>query len=178
MVCHDIVVLIAVMLCTYVYVVEFVLCTGLSAAWRDEYKRDLADMRAEICALISKPSVVSTTTLLHLGSQANKKPKVELSLPETYTSTWDSPVWEQISHSSAQLSRADQGHQKGLRSLFADLLSTAPTTTPFVFHDVHSRPSVCGSDLKLDAVMGLHDKPCNPLTTAAIICIKGRRLRQ
>lgn len=125
-------------------------------------------------ALISKPSVVSTTTLLHLASQVNKKPRVELALPPTYTSSWDSPVWEHVANSSNPLSKADQGQQKGLRSLFADLLSTAPATTPFVLHDVHGRPSVCGNDVKLDAVMGLRGKPCNPLTTAAIICIKGQ----
>lgn len=34
------------------------------------------------------------------------------------------------------------------------------------------RPSVCGSDLKPDIVMGLRDKPCIPLTTAAIIDFK------
>ena len=75
-------------------------------------------------------------------------------------------------HSSRQLLEADEGQQKGLQSLFADLLSTAPISTPFVFHDVHTRPSVCGHDLKPDVVMGLRDKPCVPLTTAAIIDFK------
>ena len=34
------------------------------------------------------------------------------------------------------------------------------------------RPSVCGNDLKPDIVMALRNKPCVPLTTAAIIDIK------
>ncbi len=39
----------------------------------------------------------------------------------------------------------------------------------FVSHDVHTKSSVCGSALKPDFVMGLRDKPCNTLTTGAII---------
>ena len=60
-------------------VVMFVLCTGPSDAWRDEYKRDIASLRA----LISKPTVISTTTLREVGGQANKKSKVVISLPPT-----------------------------------------------------------------------------------------------
>ena len=85
---------------------------------------------------------------------------------------WESPIWAQVTNSSVQLLEADKGGQKGLQSLFADLLPTAPISTPFVFHDVHRRPSVCGNDLKPDIVMALRNKPCVPLTTAAIIDIK------
>lgn len=127
---------------------------------------------AEVKALINRPSVISTTTLQELGSQASKRPKVEIPLPPTNALLWDSPIWERVTSSGIQLLEADKGQQKGLLSLFADLLHTAPTSTPFVFHDVHTRPSVCGSDLKPDVVMSLRDKPCIPLTTAAIIDFK------
>ena len=146
----------------------FFLCTGPSDAWRDEYKRDMASLRA----LISKPTVMSTTTVREVGGQANKKSKVVISLPPTDALTWESPIWARVTSSSEQLLEADKGQQKGLQSLFADLLPTAPVNTPFVFHDVHTKPSVCGSDLKPDVVMGLRDKPCIPLTTAAIIDFK------
>jgi len=146
-------------------VLTFVSCTGLSDVGRDEYKRDMANLRA----MISRPTVISTTTLQELGGQANKKSKVVIPLPPTDALAWESPVWAQVTNSSVQLLEADKGQQKGLQSLFADLLPTAPVNTPFVFHDVHTRPSICGSDLKPDVVMGLRDKPCIPLTTAAII---------
>ena len=145
--------------------VMFVFCTGPSDAWRAEYKRDMASLRA----LISEPALISTTTL---GSQANKKSKVAISLRPTDALTWERPVWAQVTSSSVQLLEADKGQQKGLQSLSADLLPTAPVNTPFVFHDVHTKPSICGSDLKPDVVMGLRDKPCIPLTTAAIIDFK------
>ena len=144
-------------------------CTGPSDAWRDEYRRDMAILRA----LINRPSIISTTTLQELGGQANKKPKVEVPLPHIpYTLAWDSPVWAHVTSFSNQRLKVDEGQQKGLQSLFGDLLPTAPISTPFVFHDVHTRPSVCGNDLKPDVVMGLRDKPCIPLTTAAIIKFK------
>ena len=142
--------------------------TGPSDAWRDEHKRDMANLKA----LINRPSVISTTTLQELGGQANKKPKVEVPLPQPYTLAWESPVWAQVTSFSNQLLEADKGQQKGLQSLFGDLLPTAPISTPFVFHDVHTRPSLCGNDLKPDVVMGLRDKPCISLTTAAIINFK------
>ena len=107
-----------------------------------------------------------------MGGQANKKSKVVISLPPTDALTWESPVWAQVTSSSVQLLEADKGHQKGLQSLFADLLPTAPVNTPFVFHDVHTKSSDCGSDLNPDVVMGLRDKPCIPLTTAAITDFK------
>ena len=122
--------------------------------------------------MISRPTVISTTTLQELGGQANKKSKMVIPLPPTDALAWESPVWAQVTNSSVQLLEADKGQQKGLQSLFADLLPTAPVNTPFVFHDVHTRPSVCGSDLKPDVVIGLRDKPCNPLTTGAIINFK------
>ena len=140
-------------------------CTGPNDAWRDE-------LMAQVKALVKRPSVISTTTLQELGSQANKKPKMELPLPPTHAVAWDSPIWAQVTSSSVQLLEADKGQQKGLQSLFADLLPTAPTSTPFVFHDVHTRPSVFGSDLNPDVVMALRDKPCIPLTTAAMIEFK------
>jgi len=143
-------------------------CTGPSDAWRDEYKRDMANLKAQI----NRPSVISTTTLQELGGQAKQKPRVEVPLPQADTLAWESPVWTHVTNSSVQLSEADKGQQKGLQSLFGDLLPTAPISTPFVFHDVHSRPSVCGNDMKPDVVMGLRDKPCIPLTTAAIIDFK------
>lgn len=148
--------------------IQHAVCTKPSDAWRDEYKRDMASLRA----LISKPTVISTTTLREVGGQANKKSKVVISLPPTDALTWESPIWARVTSSSVQLLEADNGQQKGLQSLFADLLPTAPVNTPFVFHDVHTKPSVCGSDLKPDVVMGLRDKPCIPLTTAAIIDFK------
>lgn len=127
---------------------------------------------ADIKALVNRPSVLSTTTLQALGCLANKKAKVEVPLPPTYASEWDSPIWAHVASSSGHLLEADKDEQKGLQSLFADLLPAAPSSTPFVFHDVHTRPSVCGIDLKPDVVMGLRDKPCIPLTTAAIINFK------
>ena len=127
---------------------------------------------AVLKALINRPSVISTTTLQELGGQANKKPKVEVPLPQPSALAWESPVWAHVTSSSNQLWEADKGQQKVLQSLFGDLLPTAPISTPYVFHDVHTRPSVCGSDLKPDVVMGLRDKPCIPLTTAAIIDFK------
>lgn len=104
---------------------------------------------ANLKALINRPSVISTTTLQELGGQANKKPKVEIPLPQPHTLAWDSPVWAQVTSFSNRLLKADEGQQKGLQSLFCDLLDTAPISTPFVFHDVHTRPSVCGSPMLL-----------------------------
>ena len=127
---------------------------------------------AEIKALVNRPSILSTTTLQELGCLGSKRAKVEVPLPPTYAEDWHSPSWADVTSSSVQLLEADKGEQKGLQSLFADLLPTAPSSTPFVFHDVHTTPSVCGSDLKPDVVMGLRDKPCIPLTTAAIIDFK------
>ena len=120
-------------------------------------------------ALIKNPPMISTKTLQEMGSHANKKPKVEEPLPQVLDASWESPIWAQVTNSSDQLPEADKGQKKELRSLFAQLLPTAPANTPFVFHDVHTKPSVCGSVLKPDVVMGLRDKPCNTLTTGAII---------
>ncbi len=153
---------------THLFVLTFVSCTGPSDFGRDEYKRDMANLRA----MINKPTVISTTTLQEMGGQANKKPKMEVPLPQVLAVAWESPIWAQFTSSSVQLLEADKGQKKGLQSLFAHQLPTAPVNTPFVFHDVHTRPSVCGSDLKPDVVMGLCDKPCNPLTTGAIINFK------
>ena len=89
-------------------------CTGPSDAWRDEYRRDMAVLKA----LINRPSVISTTTLEELGGQANKKPKVEVSLPQPSALAWESPVWAHVTSSSNQLLEADKGQQKGLQSLF------------------------------------------------------------
>ena len=144
---------------------SFAFCTGPSDAWCGE-------LIAEIKALIQRPSVISATTLQELGSQPKEKPKIKLPLPPTCALAWDSPIWAQVASSNVQLLEADKGQRKLLQSLFADLLPTAPTNTPFVFHDVHTRPSVFGSDLKPDVVMGLRDKPCIPLTTAAMIGLK------
>ena len=132
----------------------------------------MAQLDTNLRALINRPSVISTTTLQELGALANKKPKVGVSLPDAHALAWDSPIWAQVTSSRLQLLEAGKGQQKGLHSLFVDLLPTAPISTPFVFHDVHTRPSVCGHDLKPDVVMGLRDKPCVPLTTAAIIDFK------
>ena len=140
-------------------------CTGPSGAWRGQFM-------AEIKALVNRPSVLSTTTHQELGRLANKRAKVEVPLPPTCAADWDSPIWAHVTSSSVQLLEADKDEQKGLQSLFADLLPTSPSSTPFVLHDVHTRPSVCGSNLKPDVVMGLRDKPCIPLTTAAIIDFK------
>lgn len=123
-------------------------------------------------ALVNRPAMISTTTLQELGSQAHKKPKVEISLPPAHDAVWDSPVWADAASCNMQLLEPDKGQRKGLQSMFADLLHTAPTNTPFVFHDVHTTQSVCGNDLKPDIVMCLRDKPCVPLTTAAIIDLK------
>lgn len=100
-------------------------CTGSSDAWRDEYKGDMANLKA----LINRPSVISTTTLQELGGQANKKPTVELPLPQADTLAWESPVWAHVTNSSIQLLEADKGQQKGLQSLFGDLLPSAPIST-------------------------------------------------
>ncbi|KAL0025971.1 hypothetical protein WJX77_009496 [Trebouxia sp. C0004] len=48
---------------------------GPSDAWREEYKRDMAQLDTNLRALINRPSVISTTTLQELGALANKKPK-------------------------------------------------------------------------------------------------------
>ncbi len=122
--------------------------------------------------MINNPTVISTTTLQEMGSQANTKPKIEVPSPQALDVSWDSPIWAQVTNSSTQLLEAEKGHKKGLQSLFAQLLPSAPVNTPFVFHDVHTKPSVCGSVLKPDVVMGLRDKPCNALTTGAIINFK------
>ena len=121
-------------------------CTGPSAkrVCREEYKRDMAQLETDLRALINRPSVLSTRTLQELGGRANMKPKVAVSPTQAHALTWDSPIWAQLTSSSVQLLEADKGQQKGLQSLFADLLPTAPISTPFVFHDVHTRPSVCG----------------------------------
>lgn len=142
---------------------SYMSCTG-SEAWRDKF---MADMKV----MFNRSSVVSTMTLQELGSQAHEKNKVEFPLPEVPALTWDSSIWAHVA-SSSNLLEADKGQKKGLKTLFADLLPTAPSTTPFVFHDVHKRPSVCGKDLKPDVVMSLRNKPCIPFTTAAIIEIK------
>ena len=123
-------------------------------------------------ALVNRPAMISTTTLQELGSQAHKKPKVEISLPPAHDAVWDSPVWANAASSNMQLVEPDKGQRKWLQSMFADLLHTAPTNTPFVFHDVHTTQSVCGNDLKPDIIMCLRDKPCVPLTTPAIIDLK------
>ena len=81
-------------------------------------------------------------------------------------------MWAQVTNPSTQLLEKDSHEQKGLQSLFGDLLCKAPDKTPFVFHAVHNKPSVCGSDLKPDVVMVVRGKPCSPLTTGAIIQFK------
>ena len=123
-------------------------------------------------ALVNRPAMISTTTLQELGSQAHKKPKVEISLPPAHDAVWDSPIWADAASCNMQLLEPNKGQRKGLQSMFADLLHTAPTNTPFVFHDIHRTQSVCGNDLKPDIVMCLRDTPCVPLTTAAIIDLK------
>ncbi|KAL0038414.1 hypothetical protein WJX77_005568 [Trebouxia sp. C0004] len=54
---------------------------GPSDAWREEYKRDMAQLDTNLRALINRPSVISTTTLQELGALANKKPKVVAKVP-------------------------------------------------------------------------------------------------
>ncbi|DBA82194.1 TPA: hypothetical protein ACH3X1_007177 [Trebouxia sp. C0004] len=103
---------------------------GPSDAWREEYKRDMAQLDTNLRALINRPSVISTTTLQELGALANKKPKVGVSLPDAHALAWDSPIWAQVTSSRVQLLEADKGQQKGLQSLFADLLPTAPICCP------------------------------------------------
>ncbi|KAL0023256.1 hypothetical protein WJX77_000462 [Trebouxia sp. C0004] len=49
--------------------------TGPRNAWREEYKRDIAQLDTNLRALINRPSIISTTTLQELGALANKKPK-------------------------------------------------------------------------------------------------------
>ncbi len=149
-----------------IFVLTSVSCTGQSDDYGlDEYRRDMADMRA----LIKIPPVISTKTFQEMGSQANKRPKVEVPLPQVVDASWESPTWAQVTNFNDQLPEADKGQKKELGCLFAQLLQTAPVNTPFVFHDVHTKPCVCGSALKPDFVMGLRDKPCNTLTTGAII---------
>ena len=134
----------------------------------DKQERDLANIRA----LINRHSVISTTTPQELGGQANKQEKVVFPLPEASAVTWESPVWAQVTNPSSQLLEKDSHKQKGLQSLFGVLLCKAPDNTPFVFHDVHTKPSVCGNDMKPDVVMVVRGKPCIPLTTGAIILFK------
>lgn len=67
-------------------------CTGPSDAWREEYKRDIAQLDTNLRALINRPSIISTTTLQELGALANKKPKVGVPLPDTHALAWDSPI--------------------------------------------------------------------------------------
>ena len=81
-------------------------------------------------------------------------------------------MWAQVTNPSSQLLEKDSHKQKELQSLFGVLLRKAPDNTPFVFHDVHTKPSVCGSDLKPDVAMVVRGKPCIPLTTGVIIVFK------
>ncbi|KAL0022393.1 hypothetical protein WJX77_007633 [Trebouxia sp. C0004] len=114
----------------------------LSDAGHDVKRRDMANLSA----MISSLTVISTTTLQKLKGQANKKPEVEVPLPQALAVSWESPIWAQVTSSSIQLSQADRGQKKGLQSLFGDLLPTAPVSSvssapvnmPFVFHDVHT----------------------------------------
>ena len=123
-------------------------------------------------AVVNRPCVNPTTTPQELEPHAIQGPKVGIRLPQKYALAWNSPVWAQVTSSSVQLSEADKGQQKGLRSMFADLLPTAPISTPFVFHDVQTRPSNSGNDVKPDVALGLREKPCIPLTAAGIINFK------
>ncbi len=72
-----------------IFVLTSVSCTGQSDDYGlDEYRRDMADMRA----LINNPPVISTKTLQEMGSQANKRPKVEVPLPQIVDASWESPI--------------------------------------------------------------------------------------
>ena len=89
----------------------------------------MAQLDTKLRALINNPSVISTTTLRSLGGLASKKPKVDVSLQQAHALAWDSPIWAQVTNSSVQLLKADKNRQKGLQSLFADLLPTTPIST-------------------------------------------------
>lgn len=139
-------------------------CTGSSDAWCEGIKAEVEALNS----LVKGPPLKSIT-----GTQGEwNYPHLRTLLLPTDALAWDSPLWEHVTSSNTQLPVADRASQKGLHSLFADLLATAPTSTPFVFHHVHRRPSVCGNDLKPHVAMCLRGKPCNPLTTGAIISFK------
>ena len=104
----------------HLFVLTFLSCTVPSDAWREEYKRDMAQLDTNLRALINRPSVISTTTLQELGALANKKPKVEALLPQAHALAWESPIWALVTRSSIQLLEADKGQQKGEQSLLAD----------------------------------------------------------
>ena len=82
---------------------------------------------ASLKAQIKQPSVISTATFEELGGQAHRKAKLEIRVPQSYTLAWESSVWAHVTSFANQLLEADVGQQKGLRSLFGDLLGTAPT---------------------------------------------------
>lgn len=93
--------------------VDIIPCTGSGDAWREEIKRDMAQLRA----LINKPSVISTSTIQELGGLAKKKAKLEGSLQQAHALAWDSHIRAQVTTSSVPLLEADEGGQKGLQSL-------------------------------------------------------------
>ena len=85
--------------------------------------------------------------------------------------TWEDDLWGHVAVSTG-LPERDDGNREGLQSIFARLLDTAPTNTPFQLHDVHSCRSVCADDLKPDCVMSLRHKPMVPMTTGFVLDLK------
>ncbi|KAL3148781.1 hypothetical protein ABBQ38_014190 [Trebouxia sp. C0009 RCD-2024] len=84
---------------------------------------------------------------------------------------WEDGIWGDVAVSIG-LPVRDDGSTEGLQSIFTRLLNTAPTSTPFHLHDVHSCQSVCGDDLKPDCVMSLRHKPLVPMTTGLVLDLR------
>lgn len=84
---------------------------------------------------------------------------------------WEDECWGHVAASTG-LPEKDDGTTEGLQSIFTKLLNSAPTNTPFQLHDVHTRCSVCGDDLKPDIVMSLRHTPTVPMTTGFVLDLK------
>ena len=107
-----------------IFVLTSVSCTGQSDDYGlDEYRRDMADMRA----LIKIPPVISTKTFQEMGSQANKRPKVEVPLPQIVDASWESPTWAQVTNFNDQLPEADKGQKKRAGMPLCSTIANSPS---------------------------------------------------
>lgn len=134
-----------------------------------QFKSHMDIFRAEVRQMIAKPPAVTTITFRELGQNALKRPRLRLPLPPHKAVTWDDDVWQQLVQDQPRI--GDQTFS-GVQSALAQLLHTVPTNMPFQLHGVSSTPSVCGDDLKPDAVISLHGHPLTPVTTSCILFLK------
>ena len=125
----------------------------------------------DVLAILARPPLLTSTTLHKLGHSA-KRQRTAIPLSAFATGVmWEDRLWGNVAVSIGLLKR-DDGNTEGLQSIFTRLLNTAPTSTPFQLHDVHSCRSVCGDDLKPDCVMSLRHKPLVPMTTGLVLDLK------